>query len=234
MVVCLSSDPFFEIGSKDFFHCIAHLVWPPPSFSPWFFTLHLWSTVGHYTDPPSSLCSWWGENDFRWCYVGCLYVYCERCMIKVLCEHTHILLLLTFQLMGQWIDIVVFVDGIWMLVNIIIVNFTWTNLVLRLVDIIIVNFTWTNSVLWLVLSCEVAITIVAEPKDSLYHDWYLADQFFLLAIKRFLGVYINLTWHGAWRALEAHFFVERVWVALHWADAACISRLVVIVGEGFL
>jgi len=61
-------------------------------------------------------------------------------------------------------------------------------------------------VLRLVLSHEDAITIVDEPKDGLYHDQYLADQVFLVAIKRFLGVCINrpmvfftvvLAWHGA-------------------------------------
>ncbi len=226
LFVCLFSDPFSLIGFKDFFHCIAHLFGPPTSFSSWFFTLHLWSTFEPYRDPPSSLCPWWGENDFPWCYVGCFCVYCERCMIKFLCEHTHIFSLHTFQSTGQWINIVVLVDGVRMLADIIITNSTWINLVLRLI-----------------LSHEDAITIVDEPKDGLYHDQYLADQFFLVAIKRFLGVCINrpmvfftvvLTWHGAWRALEAHFFVERVWVALQWVDATCISRLVVIVREGFL
>jgi len=32
---------------------------------------------------------------------------------------------------------------------------------------------------------------VDEPKDGLYHDQYLADQVFLVAIKRFLGVCIK-------------------------------------------
>jgi hypothetical protein len=43
-------------------------------------------------------------------------------MIKILCEHTHILSLPTFQSTGQWIDIVVLVDGVWMLADIIIAN----------------------------------------------------------------------------------------------------------------
>jgi hypothetical protein len=45
-------------------------------------------------------------------------------MIKILCEHTHILLLPTFQSIGQLIEIVALVDGVQMLAHIIIANST--------------------------------------------------------------------------------------------------------------
>ncbi len=70
-VVYSPNDLFFPIGFKHFFHYIGHLVGPPPSHNPWFITLHLWQTFGPYEDPPFSLCPWWGDDSFPWCYVGC-------------------------------------------------------------------------------------------------------------------------------------------------------------------
>jgi hypothetical protein len=46
MVIFSPNDLFLLIDFKGFFHYVVHLVWPPPSFNPWFVTLHLWSTFG--------------------------------------------------------------------------------------------------------------------------------------------------------------------------------------------
>jgi hypothetical protein len=42
-------------------------------------------------------------------------------------------------------------------------------------------------VLWVVLLCGMAITMVVQMKEGLYHDRYFANMFFLLAIE-VLGV----------------------------------------------
>jgi hypothetical protein len=51
---------FFQLTSKPFsIHYVAQLVGPPPSFNPWFLTLHLWLIFRSYGDPPFSLHPWW-------------------------------------------------------------------------------------------------------------------------------------------------------------------------------
>ncbi len=50
MVVYSFDDLFFSIDFIGFFHWMAHSVGPPPPLSPWFTTLHLWSTLGPYED----------------------------------------------------------------------------------------------------------------------------------------------------------------------------------------
>jgi len=54
----------FFIDFKIFVHCIAHLVGPIPPLSPWFVTLHLWSTFEPYGDPLSLLHPWRANDDF--------------------------------------------------------------------------------------------------------------------------------------------------------------------------
>ncbi len=49
----------FPISFKNILHYVAHLVGPPPSFNPWFVTLHLWVAFKSYGDPPFSLRPWW-------------------------------------------------------------------------------------------------------------------------------------------------------------------------------
>jgi hypothetical protein len=81
-IVVYPPNNLLKIDFKCFFHCVAHLVGPPPSLSPWLVTLHLWSTFGPYGDPPYLLHPWWGKGDFPWCCVGYLCMYHKRCMIS--------------------------------------------------------------------------------------------------------------------------------------------------------
>ncbi len=60
------------------------------------------------------------------------------------------------------------VDGVYMLANVIIVNFTQVDLVL-----------------WGTLSHGVLATIVVQMKDDLYYNQFLLDMFLLLIVKVF-------------------------------------------------
>jgi len=94
MIVCLPSDPFLKFDFKGFFHYVAHSIVLLPSFSPWFITLHLWSTFGPYKDPPSLLCPWITSHDV----VQDAFVSITKdARFHILREQTHILLLPTLQ-----------------------------------------------------------------------------------------------------------------------------------------
>jgi len=124
---------FFPIGFKHFFHYIVHSIGPPPSFSPWLVTLHLWPTFKPYGDPYSLLCRWWGEDNFPWCCVGCLCMYHEGCKISCFTwvdPYCALSYNLCVDMLTFWFWWMVF--G-WMFTNVIITNPTWVHLVSQVV-----------------------------------------------------------------------------------------------------
>lgn len=60
-----------------------------------------------------------------------------------------------------------------------------------LTNVVIVDPIQANLVSWVALSCEVVVTLAAQMKGGLYHDYYSMDVFFFLAIE----VFQCLHWH---------------------------------------
>ncbi len=46
------------------------------------FTLHLWTILKPYRDPPSLLCPWWLKDNFLWCCTRCVCIYHKGCGIS--------------------------------------------------------------------------------------------------------------------------------------------------------
>ncbi len=75
----LSTHPMiiiFPISFKKILYYVAHLVGPPPSFNPWFVTLHLWVAFRSSRDPPFSLHPWWVKMGFHgvvWDFLNLLW-----------------------------------------------------------------------------------------------------------------------------------------------------------------
>jgi len=119
---------------------------------------------------------------------GYFSIHCERDIgFHVLWKQVHILSSLFSQFFCWWVDIVLLIDSI-----------------CTLVDVIIVNFTWANLVSWTTFSREVVASLVAQVKKRFYCNHYSIDVFFPLAIEVFY-VFINklttlfidvLTWCG--------------------------------------
>ncbi len=108
-------------------------------------------------------------------------------------KYTHVFPPPTLKSSCQQIKIVLSIDGVYKLVNVIITNPTWIDLVS-----------------WGVLSRGVVATIMTQTKDGFYRDQFLMDIFLPLAIEVFEflhqqedGFFIDVpTWHGEQKALE--------------------------------
>jgi len=99
----------FPFGLRCFLLYIAHQVGSSPSFTFWIGSLHLWLTFRSKKNPALLLFPWWGTNYISQCYV---------------------ILLPSLHYFPWHVDIMLLVNGIRILVDVLITNPTWTNLVL--------------------------------------------------------------------------------------------------------
>jgi hypothetical protein len=116
------------------------------------------------------LCSWWRINCFSWHCLECFCIHCERCEVSCF-AWTNSCLPTTFPsnlLSCRWIDIVLFVDGTHILINVVIVDCTQIDLVSCVVS-----------------SHKVVTTLVVQAKEWFYHDRQSLNAIFSLAIKTF-------------------------------------------------
>jgi hypothetical protein len=92
MVLYLPNDPFFFIDFKTSFHCVTHLVGPPPPISTWFVILQLYIIGIHFFH-----CTHGGERMVSHDVVWDAFASIARDLgFHVLHEQTHIFLLPIF------------------------------------------------------------------------------------------------------------------------------------------
>ncbi len=145
--------------------CIADHVKPPPFFDFCSIPLHLWPTIKSLKDPPPLMCPWWGKDYIPWCCSGCFCIHRERCRVSCLMKinsHSFIAFSSVFSLTDQSMDSIC-----------------------TLSDVIIVDFTRTNLISWVALFHGVFVRVVAQVKEGLYYDCYPINMFLPLAIKVF-------------------------------------------------
>jgi hypothetical protein len=163
-----------------------------------------------HRDPPPLLHPWWGKDCIPWCRLRCFYFHCKRfkfsCFVGI---HPHFFTIFFFLFSYQQVNIVLKVDDI-----------------CTLVDVVITNLIWINLVSQVTFSCGVVGTMSTQVKKGLYCNHYAIDKFFFLVIKvfgclyqQFDSFFINvLTWHGQQKALKfllyrcyIHFINKEYW-----------------------
>jgi hypothetical protein len=136
-------------------------------------------------DPSFSLCPWWGEDCMLWCHSKCFCIHCKRCWISCFARASpHSFILQSFC---------------WQVESVLLIASIYT-----LVDVIIVNFTWTDLVAHAAFSRGVVASLAVQVKKGFYCDHYSANVFFLLVIEvfscfhqqadNFLHWCVNITW----------------------------------------
>jgi hypothetical protein len=196
----------------------------------WFNTLHLWPTNRPHGNPPPPSSPWWGKNYIPWCCTRCFCLHCKRCKVSSFVG-TNSCSSIAFSLVSHWwVNIVFLVDGIH-----------------TLVDVIIVDPTWANLVSWVAFSRGVVVIVAVHVKEGLYYNSYPMDMFFFLAIEifgcfqqwsdNFLRWCANMVWIGKGTesfllSVLRSFYRQRMSMALSRTQATSISRWVVTTGEG--
>jgi len=114
------------------------------------------------------LCPWWGEDYIAWNHSRCFCVHCKRCQFSGFARSNPCFRTTFFSSFSSGVDIVLSVDDIH-----------------TLVDVVIVDLTWTNLVWQVVLFRGVAALLVVQVKEGFYCDYYLTNVFFHFVIEVF-------------------------------------------------
>jgi len=130
--------------------------------------MHMWLNYRSHKDTLISLCSW-GECIVTYNAIQNSFASVARDIeFYVVCEQTHVLPISFFQSSWQWMDIVFSVNG------------TCT-----LVDVVIVDPTYVNLILWVDSSWGAITMIITQTKIVSYHNRHLKDDFIPLVVEIF-------------------------------------------------
>ncbi len=137
---------------KCFFLHFVNQVRLPPSFDSWSNPLHMCPTIKPFKDLPPLLCPWRGKDYIRWCHFGCLWKMQNYCP-KGANPHFSTAFSSIFSSTCQHCSI----DGC------------------TLVDVVIVNPTWIDLVSRTTFCCGVAAIVATQVSEGRPLSWLLPN-----------------------------------------------------------